>query len=499
MSITMWEMIDPEPSLRLIPRWNHGPRFRLIPRWIRLWLDRLDVYLVQDDRTLSHVHTGDTTVEAEGLLPAIGYALPLRFPPGPSEVYLRVESIGPMVLPIELMSDAQLSARKHGFDYVYGFVYGFLAALSIYNFLLFVGLGERSYLYYALALLSFIACNIGYTGHGLALWWPGRLSIQAYAIPVMMVLYAVLGWLFASRFLDLAEHAPRACMAVRWASGAGLLVLVVAVLAGNQLLAARLAFLFMSLFVLVTFLLGVQALRQGRASGRYFLAATFSGLLGAVTTDLAVWGKLPFTPLTFHAAEQGFIIEATLLALALAHRIRGYQHASRHAERLARLDSLTGLLNRRAFLETAQTWSGGNRRGRQTLSLVMMDIDHFKQINDEHGHQVGDEVLRAVAVLLSQQGRISDIVARWGGEEFLLLLPDTDLSHASSYAERLRQATAAIRVPVKGGQLSITVSIGVAEHGADATLVDTINAADMRLYQAKGQGRNRVCDQLGLA
>ena len=460
------------------------------------WLDVLDVYVVNQGQVVSHVRTGDRTPDAQDMVPAIGYALPLQFAPGSSDVFVRVQSVDPMVLPIELMSEKQLEARKRGATYGYGFVYGFLAALCIYNLLLFTGLGERTHLYYSLALLIFIVCNLGYTGHGLAYFWPGQLGFQNYVILVSMLLYSVIAWVFASRFLDLPEHAPRVNRTLQWASIGGLVLMLAAVLMQDHLLAARLAFVFMGSSVFVTFLLGILAVRQGHAAGRYFLAATFSGALGLAMTVFAVWGKIPFTPLTFHAVELGFIVEATLLALALAYQMRVYQRESRHAQDLARLDPLTGLHNRRAFLEAAQTWSSAAKRGKRPLSLIMMDIDHFKQINDRHGHQTGDNVLLAIADLLKKHGRSSDVLARWGGEEFMLLLTETDLNQATSYAQRLRQAIAEIRVPTQGGIVSLTASFGVTEHPSEQPLLESLNVADTLLYQAKGSGRNRVCKQL---
>jgi diguanylate cyclase (GGDEF)-like protein len=121
------------------------------------------------------------------------------------------------------------------------------------------------------------------------------------------------------------------------------------------------------------------------------------------------------------------------------------------------------------------------------MSLLLVDIDHFKRLNDEHGHQVGDDVLRDVARVLSAHARAGDVAARYGGEEFALILADTDLEAAALAAERLRKAVAA------GSTVPVTVSIGAASfprHGA--TGFDLIQTADSALYAAKTRGRNRV-------
>lgn len=457
------------------------------------WLDRLDIYVMQGGQLQSHVHTGDEVPFAPGLTPALGYVLPLHFAPGRSDIYLRVESIDPMPLPIELMSGDQLKTRQLYWGYYYGFFYGFLAALCAYNLLLFAGLRERSYLYYSLVLMSAIFCSLTYTGHGVAWLWPDLPWLQRYVILVSMVVYSVFGLLFASRFLSLDKNSPRVLSAMRWFAGLGLGAMVLSLLMGNQLVAALVAFVFIALFTVGMFLLGILALHRGWTHGRYFLVATFFAMLGVASTDLSVWGEIPFTVPAYHGMELGLILEATLLALALAYRMRQYQQANQLEKQIARQDHLTGLNNRRSFIELASPFWSAAERGERPLSLVMMDIDHFKQVNDQYGHKTGDDVLVVVANLLREYGRPSDIVARWGGEEFVILLAETDISQAAGYAERLRQAISEMQV-LSGKQLiSLTASFGVVRRSPKSTLDDIVQLVDIQLYKAKNEGRNRVC------
>lgn len=163
------------------------------------------------------------------------------------------------------------------------------------------------------------------------------------------------------------------------------------------------------------------------------------------------------------------------------------------AKDLARTDHLTGLPNRRAFVEQGATALELARRHDRHLSLVMFDIDHFKQINDTHGHAIGDAVLKEVASVIWHVARTSDTPGRLGGEEFAVLLPETDADHAMILAERLRQELA--NRPVEFGEIAVpvTCSFGVAERdGATDTLDALLRRADEALYQAKTEGRNRV-------
>lgn len=160
---------------------------------------------------------------------------------------------------------------------------------------------------------------------------------------------------------------------------------------------------------------------------------------------------------------------------------------------MASTDPLTGLLNRRRFLEQAEAELHRCQRYRNELSVAMLDIDHFKVINDTHGHFVGDQVLIAVSRATERLLRNTDILARWGGEEFVILMPKTPLAGATILAERLREALERLVVETAAGTLRITISAGLtARDGCDADITDILQRADTALYAAKEQGRNRI-------
>lgn len=173
----------------------------------------------------------------------------------------------------------------------------------------------------------------------------------------------------------------------------------------------------------------------------------------------------------------------------MAERIRDSEGA---LAELAQRDALTGLANRRALESELSAIEEGRAGLHERDSVLVADIDHFKLINDIHGHAAGDDVLRAVGRTLLEQSRPTDKVFRIGGEEFALLLPQTDEATARSIAERLRQAIAAVTVVRGGATIRVTISIGVAATRDRARVRDVIEAADAALYVAKSGGRNRV-------
>ena len=207
------------------------------------------------------------------------------------------------------------------------------------------------------------------------------------------------------------------------------------------------------------------------------------------TIDAGVW---PYRQRIRFAALGSFALLA-LLSLLFARPILRALSDFRRVASQAATDSLTGLANRRSFdEELALEWRRSDRVG-ATLSLILADIDDFKQINDTYGHQVGDSVLAKIGEVLSSRVRQLDFAARYGGEEFAVLLPETELDGARTLAQRLRKDVASTRVTLPdGGELDVTASFGIAEKNGFDRAEDMIAAADHALYEAKRRGKNRV-------
>ncbi|WP_438279559.1 sensor domain-containing diguanylate cyclase [Pseudomonas alabamensis] len=181
----------------------------------------------------------------------------------------------------------------------------------------------------------------------------------------------------------------------------------------------------------------------------------------------------------------------TLVVLSLLHAmLKRHQHDT---EVLAGLDSLTGLPNRRSFDRTAGQALDDAQREHEPLVALLIDLDHFKALNDTHGHLAGDEVLREFALVLRSSLRQTDILCRWGGEEFIVLLRDVEPARAHEVAEKIRRRTEHLAFAFTDHPLRLTTSIGLSYRRPDDTLHSLISRADDALYQAKQRGRNRVC------
>jgi diguanylate cyclase (GGDEF)-like protein len=233
---------------------------------------------------------------------------------------------------------------------------------------------------------------------------------------------------------------------------------------------------------------GEMSILDGNPVSAYVVAAQAATLLQI--PEMACWSLI----------NSSHGIARNLLHL-LSRRMRNdnstlidSMHKMREFEYAASVDSLTSMHNRRWMHETFARQLSRSTRDGTALCMVMLDTDHFKRINDEYGHLMGDQVLCTVARVITQQLRPRDLVARFGGDEFVMLLPDNNLSLAVQVAERLRLAVAAaaIEVDETGKTISVTASLGVAQMHTGDTLDSLLSTADKALYQAKRGGRNRT-------
>jgi diguanylate cyclase (GGDEF)-like protein len=227
-------------------------------------------------------------------------------------------------------------------------------------------------------------------------------------------------------------------------------------------------------------------------------ATAITGML-SILLPVTLW--LYFQPSKLHL---GMAIGATIFIVVTLRGAKilsdamhrnfhlGYelQHAYEEADTRSRTDALTGINNRRSFFECGEQIISYCERNQLPLSAIVMDVDHFKRINDTHGHHFGDITLSQIGKILEAEFRKSDVLGRLGGEEFAILLPDTPLSQAQDLAEKLRQTIAATPISYQDKQLSITVSIGVSSGSYDVETL--LPQADAAMYRAKTEGRNRT-------
>jgi len=239
---------------------------------------------------------------------------------------------------------------------------------------------------------------------------------------------------------------------------------------------------------------GIALQQMAKVAGRYRFA------WGCVALALAMMVERRFAPLwrLIYSNETSSLTDAIFglcISLLMCVGVYGLRRLFADLDELAHTDVLTGLANRRITIQHAQKEIERARRSNRAVALLMFDIDHFKQINDSHGHPAGDVVLRAVADIARTAFRRIDTVGRIGGEEFLVVLPESNREAAIAVAERLRSLIAEHEFSSSEVRLTITVSIGVVVPEVAAgtvTIAEVMKVVDNALYRAKNGGRNRV-------
>lgn len=376
---------------------------------------------------------------------------------------------------------------------------GALVAVSLAALLIWFVLADKLFILYA-TLFLLQALYVAYlSGQGFD--WP----VLSYAAPltsfawnVPIGLSGAVGCLFVREIADLRHLSPRIDAIFGWFAAAFVLVTVanLAKLAGFGTLVNAAGNTIFAAAALFTLIVSFVAWRRGNRAAGWFLIAW--GLLEGFTIAAAF--RFLFTAsvdadpnLYYYGLPLSMVAAAVLIALGVADRLREQRVALTDAERRAQIDSLTGVLNRRSLLERLDAACLRARARGLPIAILFIDLDHFKDINDSHGHQAGDACLKAIIDPIHAELRQSDVIGRWGGEEFVVVLSSADAAAASPIAERILKRVAEVAIGGYGAPIRLTCSIGIAASDTLGVWGERLIArADEAVYIAKRSGRNRV-------
>lgn len=457
------------------------------------WLDSVNVTVVSPRGVKQHYYGGNKYPYAQRAIDHTFINFRHLFEPGVSTVYVQVKTPDPFIVAVSILDERIFLAEQLDKSKYIGFIYGIIIAMLLYNLFLYFGIKERYYAYYVLYLSAFLMMNASYNGYTFKYLFYQLPYAQDWATSSFIYLYSITGLLFARSFLNLKMLHPGidrfTIYVILFYIGTALLF----ALMGDYRLHVRFSIALSVLFGLYLFSIAFYSWRKGNRSARFFLLGTTSGLIGAVITALTVMAIVPYSYAGYKAVDFGMVLDAILLSMALADRIQSTHEEKLLAELAAKTDSLTGMLNRRAYEEISSREFEWVSRYDKEMSLMMFDIDYFKKVNDTYGHDVGDRVLQRVADILNHFSRKSDYIFRRGGDEFLLLFPKTNKDEAAHLAERIREEVEKIELKINDNTISITVSIGFTNYLRDDENVQRIEKrADEALYKAKEAGRNNV-------
>jgi len=491
--------------------------------------DYVDMYVFEHGRMLRHFEAGD-------MRPFNVRPISQRAPWFPldaatadeQEIYIRIATEGPLVLPLDLISYTD-AAEEEKFLYLWaGAFLGIIVIMLIYNSFLYLSMREASYLFYVVYLATAGGMQMAMFGFGEQYFWGNYPGVNNQVIAFLSPFVQVTAILFVLNFVDLQKFGSAMDRGVAYLLLFVLIVMSIASFTVPYSMIVSSAYSVALIGVAGGLYVGIKGWVLGMKSARLFTIAWFVHLIFIAWYLLDTTGRIPSTEIGNQAFAIGFIAELSLLSIAFAdkmnqerelrvrsqtklldmqlamnkeldnkvkERTAALEKANRRLEELSVTDGLTKLFNRRYFDQVFREHYEQSYKDQHPISVLMVDIDYFKKLNDEHGHAFGDLCLIRAAQLIRKVVTMPGaFAARYGGEEFVVVLPKTTEERAAQVGEVLRKAFTQSKVTQGEHEKVMTVSIGVSADipAYPAQQEKLLKKADEALYNAKAAGRNQV-------
>jgi diguanylate cyclase len=485
-------------------------------------LDVIDFYLVSNGIVHEHYQSGDTRPFSSRPVDNLVPLFPLNGTYGDqADVIIRLASNGPVLIPIDIRTKSSLDDAEKPILVWYGVYFGIMGMMLFYNAVIFLFVRELNYLLYIVYLSASAGLQMALYGLGFQYIWPESTSLNNIMIPLLTAFMPFAAIAFVWRFIGLHQIGTWFEKVLGGVLYVGFSGLIIGTFLLPYSLIMKIVYVLSLAAISLGFYVGVKYWIKGIKEARIFALAWFFYLIFVVYYILYITGIVKPNIIAMHSIEIGSIIEMVLLSLAFADRLnvekerriemqislnqdldklvqertRELETANEKLHRISVTDALTGLANRRHFNLRYQEIFSHCQDVAVPLSVMMLDVDHFKSINDTHGHAFGDLCLQRLAAII--QSRIPEdagITARYGGEEFIAVLSGTTetdaLKTANSILEELRQTS------ISDGKTSIkmTASIGISTVIPEepSQLQSQLVEADTLLYQAKSNGRDQA-------
>ncbi|WP_172658826.1 sensor domain-containing diguanylate cyclase [Halarcobacter ebronensis] len=479
-------------------------------------LDKIDFYILSNNIVIKHKKAGVGYFEKNLSNKLERAYIKVELEKDETKtIYIKISSLYPMFNSFQLMDKTSMDTFEHNYKTIYAFLIGSLLSLALYNLMIFFYTRDKSYIYYVLYSISFIIWQTSMSG-----LYPFNRFLDAnfyYLIGASIPALVAFLCFFTNSILDIKSISKRFYFLLNFI---GFFYLI---LTFWSILNFKPAILIMNAttsFILPLLIyVGYKSYIKGNKIAIFYLIAQGSFLSMATLFSFSSFGFLEYSLLSRHGIIVGSFIEMILFSLALAYRIKlleeekiiiiekakdeleikvkkrtqELEESKKRFEILANKDYLSDLYNRRALFEISDKLISLTKREKTEISLLLFDLDKFKNINDTYGHKIGDEVIKTFAKLLKEKRRKSDIAARIGGEEFAILLPTTKLKDAYNIAEKIRKETEQLQIEDNRLNINFTVSCGVVSLENETKFDALLVKADKKLYEAKRAGRNRVC------
>ena len=376
--------------------------------------------------------------------------------------------------------------------------FGALMAVSLAALLIWFVLKDPLFILYA-TMFSLQALYVAYlSGQGFDWpWLSFAVPLESFAWNVPVGLSGAVACLFTREIADLKHFSPRVYAIFGWFAVAFVIITAANVAKFIGLLDAvniigNLMFVVAAVFTVIVCVLAWR--RGNRAAGWFLIAwALLEGFTIAAALRFLMTSSVGSDALDYYGLPLSMVAGSILIALGVADRLRAQRAALSEAERRAQTDPLTGVLNRRSLIERLDAACTRAKARGLPIALLFIDLDHFKQINDTFGHPAGDACLRAIIEPIHAELRQSDVIGRYGGEEFVVILSSADAAAAAPIAQRIVERVAELRVSGFGAPINVTCSIGIAASDTLGIWGEPLLAqADAAVYVAKRSGRNQI-------
>ena len=493
--------------------------------------DNLEVFVEVDGVVTRHLSGIEHPYEARTVRHR-QHLFPITLEPDASAmIVIRAQTAGSFVVPITLWDESRFTLADERNTLLYGAYFGIWVMILIFNTVLYTALPNRALISFVAFVFSYGLYQLASLGFGVGEYWSQSAGLYDTVLLLSMGTAILSIMWFASNVLDLPTSHPIGHRILQVAAYPALLCMLAYPIVGYQGVLPVLTIQAVPV-ALIILSLGYLSAWRGNRNGLYSSIAWTVMLVGIVLQVMTRFEVIPLNFITENLASVGFILMIISLSFVVAAEIRRHEQSGTHGllfageqgnERLEAMvhdrtqelesaltelsqanetlreintmDAVTGIKNRHYF-DTIfeQEWKRASRQ-KYAISLMMLDIDHFKAVNDKYGHLAGDEILRGVANTISSAlKRPADIIARYGGEEFVAVLPYIENENALDFANQIRRRVEAATYIGDGQEIRVTMSIGVCTVTPDENddRKDMISAADIALYEAKNNGRNQV-------
>lgn len=487
--------------------------------------DYVDLFFKNSDGTIIRYESGDSIAFSNR---AIEYRNPifiLNSPEtSPQTYYLRLQTNGAMQIDLSLWSLKGFLEFIDKNNLLQGLYYGLMLALVLISIVSFINIHDRVFLYFSLYLASFVLLQMSLNGFSFQYLWPNTEDFTSRLTSMIVAVVAMTAILFASHFLNIwsqSNKTPKIMLLTLFSLASFGAIFSIF---GSYEIGVKLSAVSGVLLPPVILMTAILSIKDDYKRAYFFLLAWTIFLVGAFTSGLLHLGMLPYNFFTVHSMQVGSLFMALFLGYALMDRINllrqekdsakedannylsqlnekleaqvqqrttKLKESNQKLKQLSVQDSMTGLLNHKAITNDLIKLEKTTTKYQSNLAVIMLDIDFFKSINDNYGHPAGDMVIKATANVLINYTRDSDKVGRYGGEEFMIILPDTGKRKATELARRIKEKISDLRIPEINSEI-FTASFGISTLDKKNKHQKLVSEADSALYKAKKAGRNKI-------